>query len=125
MKKRVLVIEDDVFLQNLEVSNLEKNGFEVVPVSTGEEAMKKIHEPNIDIILLDIVLPDFDGFEILKKIKTDKLIKNIPVIIFSNLSDEKDIEKGKELGANEFLVKSNFTLGELIQKINIILKKNK
>jgi two-component system, OmpR family, alkaline phosphatase synthesis response regulator PhoP len=125
MKKRVLVIEDDVFLQNLEVSNLEKNGFEVVPVSTGEEAMKKIHEPNIDIILLDIVLPDFDGFEILKKIKTDKLIKNIPVIIFSNLSDEKDIEKGRELGANEFLVKSNFTLGELIQKINIILKKNK
>jgi two-component system, OmpR family, alkaline phosphatase synthesis response regulator PhoP len=125
MKKRVLVIEDDVFLQNLEVSNLEKNGFEVVPVSTGEEAMKKIHEPNIDIILLDIVLPDFDGFEILKKIKTDKLLKNIPVIIFSNLSDEKDIEKGRELGANEFLVKSNFTLGELIQKINIILKKNK
>jgi DNA-binding response OmpR family regulator len=125
MKKRVLVIEDDVFLQNLEVSNLEKNGFEVILASNGEEAVKKIHEPNIDIILLDIILPDFDGFEILKKIKEDKIIKNIPVIIFSNLSDEKDIEKGKELGATEFLVKSNFTLGELIQKINIILKKNK
>lgn len=122
MKKRVLVIEDDAFLQNLEVTNLEKNGFDVVPASSGEEAMKKIHEPNIDIILLDIVLPDYDGFEILKKIKEDKIIKNIPVIIFSNLSDEKDIEKGKELGASEFLIKSNFTLGELVEKINNILK---
>lgn len=120
--KKVLIIEDDTFLQGLEASKLTKDGFQVITASTGEEAMRKINEPNIDVILLDLILPNYDGFEILKKIKETEKIKDAPVIVFSNLSDEKDVEKSKELGAADFLVKSNFTLDELIKKINSLIK---
>jgi len=122
-KKKVLIIEDDSFLQGLEAGKLEKEGYQVITASSGEEAMKKITEPNIDVILLDLILPDFDGFEILKKVKTIETLKNIPVIVFSNLSEEKAINKSKELGATDFMVKSNFTLDELILHMNGILKK--
>ncbi len=120
--KKVLIVEDDTFLQGLEASKLTKDGFEVITASTGEEAMKKINEPNINVILLDLILPNYDGFEILKKIKETEKIKNIPVIVFSNLSEEKDVKKSKELGAADFMVKSNFTLDELIKKINSLIK---
>lgn len=120
--KKVLIIEDDGFLQGLEAGKLEKEGYQVITASSGEEAMRKITEPNIDIILLDLILPDFDGFEILKKIRTIKILKNVPVVVFSNLSEEKSINKSKELGATDFMVKSNFTLDELVKHMNDILK---
>lgn len=121
-KKKVLIIEDDSFLQGLEAGKLEKEGYQVITASSGEEAMKKITEPNIDVILLDLILPDFDGFEILKKVRTIETLKDIPVVVFSNLSEEKAINKSKELGATDFMVKSNFTLDELIKHMNDILK---
>lgn len=120
--KKVLIVEDDSFLQGLEANKLEKEGYKIITASNGEEAMKKINEPNIDVILLDLILPDFDGFEVLKKVKTIEILKNVPVIVFSNLSEEKIIEKSKELGAIDFMVKSNFTLDELIKRINLVLK---
>jgi len=120
--KKVLVIEDDSFLQYLEANKLESSGYEVITASTGEDAIKKIHEPNIDIILLDLMLPDFDGFEILKKIKNIENLKKVPVIVFSNLSEEKDIQKSRELGATDFMIKSNFTLDELIKHMGNLLK---
>jgi DNA-binding response OmpR family regulator len=101
---------------------MSKSGFEVITASTGDEAMKKIYEPNIDVILLDLILPNYDGFEILKKIKEVDTLKKIPVIVFSNLSEEKNIKKSKELGAIDFMVKSNFTLDELIKRINSLVK---
>lgn len=120
--RKVLIIEDDSFLQGLEVSKLEKSGYKVITASNGGEAMKKITEPDIDIILLDLILPDFNGFEVLVKIKETEHLKKVPVIVFSNLSEEKDIKKSKELGATDFLVKSNFTLDELIKHIGTIVK---
>lgn len=119
--KRVLIIEDDEFLQGLEATKIKKSGYEVLSAQTGEEALKKILEPNIDIILLDLLLPNFDGFEILKTIRATEATKNIPVIVFSNLSEEKDLEKATKLGANKFMVKSNFSLEELIDYIDKIL----
>ncbi len=115
--KKILIVEDDSFLQGLEATKMIKSGYDVVSAQTGEEAMEKIMEPGIDIILLDLLLPNFDGFEILKKIKTTESIKNIPVIIFSNLSETKDIEKAISLGATKFMVKSNFSLEELIEQV--------
>jgi len=120
--KKVLIIEDDSFLQGLEAGKLEKENYKVITASTGEEAMRKILEPGLDVILLDLILPDFDGFEILKKIRTLDSLKDVPVIVFSNLSEEKAIQKSQELGATDFMVKSNFTLDELIKHINNILK---
>ena len=115
--KKVLIIEDDSFLQGLEVNKLEKEGYKIITASSGEEAMKKINEPDINVILLDLVLPNFDGFEILKKIRTIDVFKNIPVIVFSNLSEEKTVKQATELGATAFMIKSNFTLDELVKRI--------
>lgn len=122
MKKKILVIEDDAFLQGLESTKLEKSNYEVITASDGSEGMAKINEPGLDLILLDIILPQFDGFEILKKVRSTENLKKIPVIVFSNLSEEKDINKANELGATDFMVKSNFTLDELVEHINNILK---
>ena len=120
--KKVLIVEDDSFLQGLEANKLEEKSFKVITASTGEEALHKIHEPEIDLILLDLLLPNFDGFEILKKVRATEKIKSIPVIVFSNLSEDNAISKSKELGATDFMVKSNFTLDELVERINSILK---
>ncbi len=121
--KKVLIVEDDSFLQGLEVEKLKKVGYEVSTASTGEIAMQKIQdETGINVILLDLVLPDFDGFDILRKVKTINTLKNVPVIVFSNLSEEKTIDKSKELGASDFMVKSNFTLDELVTRIKEIVK---
>jgi two-component system, OmpR family, response regulator VicR len=120
--KKILVIEDDSFLLGLEVTKLEKDSFEVITASNGEEGMDMIIEPGIDLILLDIILPKFDGFEILKKVRETEQLKKIPVIVFSNLSEEKDIKRAEQLGATDFMVKSNFTLDELVERIKKILK---
>jgi DNA-binding response OmpR family regulator len=120
--KKVLIIEDDSFLQGLEVSKLKKDSYEVIVASTGEEGMDKINEEGIDLILLDLILPKFDGFEILRKVRETEKLKKVPVIVFSNLSEEKDIKKAENLGATDFMVKSNFTLDELVEHINKILK---
>ena len=120
--KKILVIEDDSFLQGLEVGKLKKENYDVITASSGEEGMQKINEPGVDLILLYLILPKFDGFEILKKAKETEETKNIPIIVFSNLSEDTDIKKAKDLGAADFMVKSNFTLGELVEHINRILK---
>ena len=119
--KKILIIEDDSFLQGLEVTKLRKENYEIITASTGEEGMAKINEDGIDLILLDLVLPKFDGFEILKKVRETENLKKLPVIVFSNLSEDKDIKKAEELGATDFMIKSNFTLDELIEHINKIL----
>lgn len=119
---KILIVEDDNFLQGLEASKLKKENYEIITASSGEEAMTKITEPGINLIMLDLVLPKFDGFEILKKIRETESTKKIPVIVFSNLSEDKDIKKAESLGATDFMIKSNFTLDELIEHINKILK---
>jgi len=123
--RKILIVEDDSFLQGLEARKLEKENYNVITASNGEEAMKKINEngKEIDIILLDLLLPDIDGFEILKKVRETESIKNMPVIVFSNLSEQRAIDKSKELGATDFMIKSNFTLDELIKHINAVLTK--
>jgi DNA-binding response OmpR family regulator len=120
--RKILIIEDDNFLQGLEAKKLEEEGYVIVTASSGEEGLKKINEPDIDVVLLDLILPNFDGLEILKKIRATEATKNVPVIVFSNLSEEKTIKRSMELGATDFLVKSNFTLDELVKRINSVLK---
>jgi two-component system, OmpR family, phosphate regulon response regulator PhoB len=121
--KKVLIVEDDEFLQSLESTKLKKEGYEVFVAGTGEEALIKVEEANFDLLLLDLILPNFDGFEILKKVREYEKTKDLPVIVFSNLSEEKDINKSKELGANFFMVKSNFTLDELVEHVNKIFNR--
>ena len=122
MSKVVLIIEDDNFLQGLEATKLKKEGYDILSASSGEEAFKIIDaKTKIDLILLDLLLPGIDGFMILEKIRQDKSFLTVPVIVFSNLSEEKDIKRAQKLGISEFMVKSNFTLDELAKKIKELI----
>ncbi len=122
MAKMILIIEDDDFLQGLEAKKLKKEGYDVLTASNSVEAFKILNaNTKPDMVLLDLLLPDVDGFMILKKIREDENLKRIPVIVFSNLSEEKDIEEANKLGISEFMVKSNFTLDELAEKIKVLI----
>ena len=122
MAKTILIIEDDTFLQGLEATKLKKEGYDILTAVDSVEAFKIIDEKKkIDLILLDLLLPQVDGFMILEKIRQEKELLTIPVIVFSNLSEEKDIKRATKLGISEFLVKSNFTLDELAKKVKDLI----
>ena len=122
MPKSVLIIEDDNFLQGLEATKLKKEGYTVLTASNSVEAFKFIdNKEKIDIILLDLLLPEVDGFMVLEKIRDNKDFLKIPVIVFSNLSEEKDIKRATKLGISEYMVKSNFTLDELAKKVKELI----
>ena len=122
MAKIILVIEDDNFLQGLEVSKFEREGYQILAASNSKEAFKIIDEKKpIDLILLDLLLPDTSGFMILEKIRQDKTMITIPVVVFSNLSDKEDVARANKLGISEFMVKSNYTLSELTNKFKELL----
>jgi DNA-binding response OmpR family regulator len=123
MAKKILIVEDDTFLQGLAATKLGKEGYEVLTASNGDDAIRKLGTETLDFVLLDLVLPGVDGFGILEKIRQNEKTKGLPVIIFSNLAEDKDIQRAKELGANEFMIKSNFTLDELAEKIGQIIGK--
>jgi DNA-binding response OmpR family regulator len=122
MSKKILIIEDDKFLRELISMKLRKEGYTIVEAVDGEEGEKKIKEEKPDLVLLDLILPGIDGFEVLSRIKEDPTVSSIPVIILSNLGQKEEIEKGLKLGAIDFLVKAHFTPGEIIEKIKNILK---
>ena len=122
MNKKILIIEDDSFLQGLASTKLEKEGFSVMSASNSEEAMKLLAADLPDLMLCDLVMPGTDGFGILKMVRENPKTAAIPVIVFSNLSEDKDIKHAKDLGATDYMVKSNFTLDELADRIKQILK---
>jgi len=114
---KICIVEDDTFLQGLLSTKLSTSGYEVMTVSDGNEAVKKIEEGKPSLVLLDLMLPGTSGFDILEDIRKNGDLKNLPVIVFSNLSEDVDISRAKELGATEFMIKSNFTLDELLEKV--------
>lgn len=114
---KILVIEDDKFLRELIARKLREENYEVSEAIDGEEGLRKIEEESPDLILLDLILPGLDGFEVLAKTKEDPQLSQIPVIILSNLGQRDDIERGLRLGAVDYLVKAHFTPIEIIEKI--------
>ena len=122
MKKNILVIEDDKFLRELIIRKLEEDDFVVSEAIDGEAGIKKIKEEKPDLVLLDLILPGIDGFEVLSQMKKESNLISIPVIILSNLGQRDDVEKGLKLGATDYLIKAHFTPGEIIDKIKSVLK---
>ena len=120
---KILVVEDDRFLRELIIKKLSQEGFEVDFAVDGEDGLTKIKEGKPDIVLLDLILPTIDGFEVLRKLKEEDIVPSLPVIILSNLGQREDIEKGLSLGAADYLVKAHFTPDEIVQKIKSILTK--
>lgn len=122
MAKKILIVEDDRFLRELMSRKLASEGFEVIEAEDGEEGMKKMRETKPDLILLDLILPEMDGFEVLARKAEDEEIKKIPVVVLSNLGQREDIEKALSLGAIDYIVKANMAPKEIIEKIALILK---
>ncbi len=122
MTKKILLVEDDKFLRELLSKRLRMEFYSVLEANESSEAFNHLNEHGIDLILLDLHLPGIPGLEILKEIKFKKEIKNIPVIVFSNLMEEKEMNEAKKLGVSDYIIKANFSLDELVEKINKILK---
>lgn len=121
MAKKILIVEDDTFLQGLAATKLIKEGYTVSVASNTDDAEKSAMANTPDFILLDLVLPGTSGFDLLKKFRADAKLATIPIIIFSNLAEDKDIMQAKQLGATDFMIKSNFTLDELADKIKSLI----
>lgn len=118
----VLIVEDDEFLRQLVAQKLTQEGFNVIAAIDATEAFKSIHEKQPQVILLDLILPGMDGYEILDQLKKDPFTKSIPVIVLSNLGQREDIDKALKAGAGDYLIKANFTPGEIVEKVRSVLK---
>ena len=117
-QKVILVVEDDPFLSNLIITRLQKVGLATLKAMTGEEALQFLREEKKpDLILLDIILPEKTGFEVLEEIQADPSLQKAPVIITSNLGQESDIKRGKELGVIDYFVKARTPIDELVAKV--------
>lgn len=115
---KILIIEDDEFFRKFYSAKLAENGLEIVDANNGEEGLEKAKEHKPSIILLDLIMPVKDGFQVLQELKAIPEIKSIPVLVFSTLGTESDVEKAKQLGAVDFINKSYFDLPTLLSKIH-------
>jgi DNA-binding response OmpR family regulator len=124
-KIKIVLAEDDKFISLAYKDGLTRAGFDVVNATDGAEAIKKIKAEKPDIILLDIIMPEKNGFEVLEEIKKDPATKGIPAIILSNLGQDSDIKRGKDLGADDYFVKANLSMAEVVEKVSGYFKSKK
>lgn len=122
-KGKILIIEDDRYISKMYQLKLSLEGYEVQVAENGKQGVDKIKEMMPNIILLDILMPELDGFEVLKIAKSDEATKNIPVLIMSNLGQEDHIQKGMQMGAIGYIVKSQYTPSKVVEKIKETLEK--
>lgn len=120
---KILLIEDDKFFQNFYSLKLKEAGFEVETADDGLQGLDKIKASNPNLILLDLIMPGKDGFQVLVEKSKDENMKNIPVIVFSTLGQEQDVKKALELGASDFINKTFFDFNNLLTKVNLVLVK--
>jgi CheY-like chemotaxis protein len=116
-KKTILVAEDDKFLVNIYRIKFSEKNFDVIVAMDGAEAIAQVQKKIPDIILLDLLMPKKDGFEVLAELKSNPLWKNIPVVIATNLGQSEDIKKALALGANDYFIKSNVRLDEVVDTV--------
>lgn len=122
-KIKILLAEDDKFISMAYQAGLENAGLRVLIASDGDEALSVLKKEGADLILLDLMMPKKNGFEFLEITSIDEKFKKIPVIVLSNLGQESDIKKCKELGAVDYLIKANFSMQEVIDRVKTYLPK--
>lgn len=123
MGHKILVVEDDSFLVTAYKAKLTKEGFEVLIATDGQEALDILAKDKPELILMDLVMPRMDGFTALAEIRKREDLKGIPIIVTSNLGQQEDIKRAKELGATDFVTKSDMSLTDLVAKLQGILNK--
>ncbi|MBU1037022.1 response regulator [Patescibacteria group bacterium] len=119
---KILIVEDDGFLLQMYVAKLELEGYQIIVATDGEKGMRVIKKEHPDLILLDLLLPKKDGFKVLEEMKNDSAIKDIPVLVLTNLGQKEDIERCFALGAKDYLIKAHFVPSEVISRIKSILE---
>jgi DNA-binding response OmpR family regulator len=120
--KNILLVEDDPFLVDIYTTKFKEAGFPIEVAIDGSQALKKIEEKKPDLILLDIVLPRLDGWEILKGLRDDKKLSDLKVVILSNLGQKSEIDKAFALGATQYLIKAHYTPSEVVEEVKKIFK---
>jgi len=121
MAKKIMVVEDDPTLRDIYTTRFKAEGYEVTSASDGEAALTVAVKEKPDLILLDIMMPKISGFDVLDILRDTEETKNTKIVVMSALSQSADIEKGKNLGASAYLVKSQVTLSEVVDKIKTII----
>ncbi len=114
---KILVVEDDQFLGGLLVKQLTSEGAVVTHVASGEGVLAAVEKDMPAIMILDVLLPGIDGFNVLSQIRANDKLKDLPVIFLTNMQSEADLEKGKKLGAKSFLIKSMVTIDEIVKEV--------
>ena len=117
--KTILLVEDDPFLIDIYTTKFKEAGFNVEVASDGEEGLRKLNGEKFDLLVLDIVLPQIDGWEILRKIKN---LKDLKIVVLSNLGQKGEVEKGLKLGATKYLIKAHYTPSQVVDEIKEVLK---
>jgi CheY-like chemotaxis protein len=123
MDTKILIVEDEQILAELASGRFRSEGYEVFTAGDGQQCLEVAAREHPDIILLDVIMPVMNGFEALKRLKADSALADIPVVVFSNLAQDKEIEQGRELGAIDFFVKAKMTPTEYVERVKSILAK--
>ncbi|MFA4871496.1 MAG: response regulator [Patescibacteria group bacterium] len=123
-KTKVLLVEDDLMIVEMYKMRFEEEGYAVLVTDKGSEAIEIAEKEKPDIILLDVILPEVDGFTVLQKLKNDIKTKEIPILLLTNLGQESDKEKGLQMGAADYFIKAQHTPVEVIQKIKELINKS-
>jgi len=121
--KKILLAEDDPFLIDIYTNKLKSTGFEVEVAEAGGKVLRKLKEKKFDLLLLDIVLPEMSGWEILEKLRENENLKDLKIVIISNLGQRSEVERGLKLGVTKYLIKAHYTPGEVVEEIRKILEK--
>jgi len=121
-KARILIIEDEPGFRLIYRSVLEAHGYGVMEAQNGSQGLEMVKKEKPDLVLLDLILPEMNGYKVLQKIREDKEIKHTPVIVFSVLGSDKDIQKGKEAGADDYRIKGENSPETILEKISTLLE---
>lgn len=123
MSKKILIVEDDTFIQELTGKKLEKSGYTVLMVQNGQDAIKIAEEEVLDLVICDLVIPHVDGFEVIAKLRSMEKTKSTPIVVFSNLADSDALGRATAAGATKFLIKANFSLSDVVQEVEGLIGK--
>lgn len=124
-KAKVLVVEDEEILLTALKEELATGGYDVEGASDGQDGLEKVKAFNPDLVLLDLVMPKMDGMEMLQRLKADSQTRDIPVVILTNLSDYERISEALSLGAMDYLVKANYKLEDLLDKVKTVVARGR